>query len=161
MPAGARAGRCVASLARLRRRIRPPRDGATPGATRDPADWAGERRDDARGRRRELSSPSRTRRRCTTSFGAIDSADPVAAGGDLPHRGTDAAYDLRGHNPEVAGSNPAPATQKGPHTRAFRLLEGRQIGDFVPIFVPIMDANTTDSRRIRSRAVAQIGEIES
>jgi hypothetical protein len=24
------------------------------------------------------------------------------------------------HNPEVAGSNPAPATAKGPHLRAFR-----------------------------------------
>src|SRR3954453_21947090 len=26
----------------------------------------------------------------------------------------------RAHNPEVAGSNPAPATAKGPQTRAFR-----------------------------------------
>jgi hypothetical protein len=25
------------------------------------------------------------------------------------------------HNPEVAGSNPAPATAKGPHLRAFRV----------------------------------------
>jgi hypothetical protein len=29
------------------------------------------------------------------------------------------------------------------------------MGDFVPIFVPMMDANTTDSRRIRRRAVAE------
>jgi hypothetical protein len=29
---------------------------------------------------------------------------------------------LRAHNPEVAGSNPAPATAKGPLTRAFCFL---------------------------------------
>jgi hypothetical protein len=44
-------------------------------------------------------------------------------------------------NPEVAGSNPAPATQKGPQTRAFRLLKARPTAFFVPVFVPIAFAN--------------------
>src|SRR6266542_3575576 len=38
------------------------------------------------------------------------------------------------HNPEVAGSNPAPATAKGPHTRAFCLPNGRQPRNFGPLF---------------------------
>ncbi len=50
------------------------------------------------------------------------------------------------HNPEVAGSNPAPATQKGPQTRAFRFLAGRRLRDFVPNFVPISASNTTHCR---------------
>ena len=43
-------------------------------------------------------------------------------------------------------SNPAPATQKGPQTRAFRLLAGRRLRDFVPNFVPIRASNTTHCR---------------
>jgi hypothetical protein len=40
------------------------------------------------------------------------------------------------HNPEVAGSNPAPATQKGPQTRAFCFQIGRQVADLAPLFAP-------------------------
>jgi len=54
-PAGARAGRRLASLARFRRRTRPPRQRATPRATRDPAHVARAGRGDARGRRRRRS----------------------------------------------------------------------------------------------------------
>src|SRR6266542_1180738 len=39
------------------------------------------------------------------------------------------------HNPEVAGSNPAPATEIGPQARAL---------NFVPLFVPIAILRGTD-----------------
>src|SRR5829696_7247516 len=43
----------------------------------------------------------------------------------------------RAHNPEVAGSNPAPATTKALQSGAFCLLVRRGEHDFVPHFVPI------------------------
>src|SRR6266545_7973692 len=58
------------------------------------------------------------------------------------------------HNPEVAGSNPAPATPKGPHTRAFCFLAEQQTSDLVPNLVPIRNANRTDSCGIDLSAVA-------
>src|SRR5438034_5776512 len=43
----------------------------------------------------------------------------------------------RAHNPEVAGSNPAPATRKDPLRRVFRFLQGRQRAVFAPLFAPV------------------------
>src|SRR5438874_12350508 len=60
----------------------------------------------------------------------------------------------RAHNPEVAGSNPAPATQKGPLRRVFCFLLRRQTTVFCTPFAPITDANTANSAQIGSSAVA-------
>src|SRR5207253_5202350 len=42
----------------------------------------------------------------------------------------------RAHNPEVAGSNPAPATSKAPLTRGFFFMRGRSTLKLLPNFCP-------------------------
>jgi hypothetical protein len=51
----------------------------------------------------------------------------------------------RAHNPEVAGSNPAPATEKGPHTRAFVIRRDAAPSILYPCLCPSGSAVTPKS----------------
>ena len=80
-PAGARARRRLAPVARLRRRARPQRQGAARRAAHDPARVVARasRADCSRPEPTARSSPSRMRRRCARSRAATASAKPVRA----------------------------------------------------------------------------------
>jgi hypothetical protein len=58
------------------------------------------------------------------------------------------------HNPEVAGSNPAPATDKALLSGAFCLLIGRGAADFVPLFVPIAKVRRREALRFRASTLS-------
>jgi hypothetical protein len=51
------------------------------------------------------------------------------------------------HNPEVAGSNPAPATKKGPQTRAFRFLDWPGVPNFLPLVRARVNLTGASNRR--------------
>src|SRR6266540_3100130 len=55
----------------------------------------------------------------------------------------------RAHNPEVAGSNPAPATTKALLSGAFCLQGRRDERDFIPLFIPIAEVWSGETLRFR------------
>ena len=64
----------------------------------------------------------------------------------------------RAHNPEVAGSNPAPATTKALLSGAFCLQAGRDGADFVPLFVPIAKVRHGETLGFPCLAVVDAGD---
>src|SRR5215216_1603062 len=64
----------------------------------------------------------------------------------------------RAHNPEVAGSNPAPATTKALLSGAFCLQIRRDERDFIPRFIPIAEVRSTEKRAFSDAAVVAAGD---
>ena len=60
----------------------------------------------------------------------------------------------RAHNPEVAGSNPAPATTKALLSGAFCLQDRRDDADFIPLFIPIAKVRHGETFRFRPSALS-------
>src|SRR5215217_9469656 len=56
----------------------------------------------------------------------------------------------RAHNPEVAGSNPAPATEKALLSGAFCLQDRRDGRDFIPLFIPIAKVRSGKTFRFQT-----------
>src|SRR6266545_4993351 len=60
----------------------------------------------------------------------------------------------RAHNPEVAGSNPAPATTKALLSGAFCLQDRRDERDFIPLFIPIAEVRSGETLRLRPSSLS-------
>src|SRR5215216_697216 len=67
----------------------------------------------------------------------------------------------RAHNPEVAGSNPAPATRKALLSGAFCLQNRRDDADFIPLFVPIAKVRYGEAVRFRALTLAPLAMLRS
>src|SRR4030095_16656836 len=67
----------------------------------------------------------------------------------------------RAHNPEVAGSNPAPATTKALLSGAFCLQDRRDDGAFTPLFIPIAKVRHGETVRFRALTLSPLAMLRS
>src|SRR5215217_5490248 len=78
-------------------------------------------------------SPSAIGRPCQTAAAAASEERY----NDRRDAGWSSQVARRAHNPEVAGSNPAPATEKAPETGPFLCLSPAALRELLPNFCPV------------------------